>query len=95
MASSQKRAFSTPAFSAERYPPRPSTASTPKPVAPISTLCCATSRFSSTVMPANRRMFWKVRATLAFAAIRWPGSFSSANRVPFTCISDSSPAVGR
>ena len=34
----------------------------PKPVAAISVLCCATSRFSSAVMPANSRMFWKVRA---------------------------------
>ena len=31
----------------------------------IRVLCCATSRFSSTVMPANRRIFWNVRATLA------------------------------
>ena len=39
-----------------------------KPDARISVLCCATSRFSSTVMPGNSRMFWKVRATFAF----WP-----------------------
>ena len=36
-----------------------------KPDARISALCCATIRFSSAVMPANRRMFWKVRATFA------------------------------
>ncbi len=35
-----------------------------KPEACISGLCCATTRFSSTVMPGNRRMFWKVRADL-------------------------------
>ncbi len=49
-----------------------------RPAAPgrtlgISALCWATSRFSSTVMPANRRMFWNVRATRARRAIRWPG----------------------
>ena len=33
----------------------------------ISVLCCATMRFSSTVMPPKRRMFWKVRATSARA----------------------------
>ena len=37
------------------------------PEARISTLCCATIKFSSTVMPWNRRMFWKVRATRALA----------------------------
>ncbi len=36
-----------------------------EPEARISTLCCATIRFSSTVMPWNSRMFWKVRATRA------------------------------
>jgi hypothetical protein len=36
----------------------------------ISGLCWATSRFSSTVMPPKRRMFWKVRATLAFQEMR-------------------------
>ena len=40
------------------------------PEARISLLCCATIRFSSTVMAGNRRMFWKVRATFA----RWPTS---------------------
>ena len=41
-----------------------------KPDAGISALCCATTRFSSTVMPGNSRMFWKVRATRASLAMR-------------------------
>ena len=36
-----------------------------RPDARISILCCATIRFSSAVMPGNRLMFWKVRATRA------------------------------
>ena len=44
---------------------RPNSPAKVKPDARISALCCATIRFSSTVMPANRRMFWKVRATRA------------------------------
>ena len=35
------------------------------PDARIKALCWATIRFSSTVMPAKRRIFWNVRATLA------------------------------
>ena len=38
---------------------------TDMPLARIRTLCWATRRFSSAVMPENRRMFWKVRATWA------------------------------
>ena len=45
--------------------------------AAISALCWATIRFSSTVMPPNRRMFWKVRATLAYLAISSSGMRSS------------------
>ena len=36
-----------------------------RPEARFNTLCCATIKFSSTVMPRNSRMFWKVRATRA------------------------------
>ena len=38
--------------------------------------------FSSTVMPVNSRMFWKVRATLAVRAISWSGMRSSRYRSP-------------
>ena len=48
---------------------RPSRPAMVQAEASISALCWATIRFSSTVMPANRRMFWKVRATRALAAI--------------------------
>ena len=41
-----------------------------------STLCWATTRFSSTVIFGNRRMFWKVRTTWASRATRWLGSAS-------------------
>ena len=41
-----------------------------QPDARISGVCCATRRFSSTVMPENRRMFWNVRATRALRATR-------------------------
>ncbi|MNV98353.1 hypothetical protein D3C71_1935960 [compost metagenome] len=34
--------------------------------------CCATSRFSITVMPLNRRTFWKVRTT-PWLATAWLG----------------------
>ena len=34
-------------------------------------------------MPENSRMFWKVRATRAFQAMRWPGRRSSRNVGPF------------
>ena len=51
------------AFGAQKAQHRPSRD------AAISALCWATIRFSSTVMPENRRMFWKVRATRARAAI--------------------------
>ena len=47
-----------------------------RPEARISTLCCATIRFSSTVMPWNSRMFWKVRATRARALMSWSSSRS-------------------
>ena len=53
-----------------------------KPDARISGLCCATSRFSSTVMPRNSRIFWKVRATRACCATRWSGMRSSRNSEP-------------
>ena len=61
----------------------PSTPRNVMPEAIISGLCCATSRFSSTVMPVNRRMFWNVRATLALRAISWSGMRSSRNRSPW------------
>ncbi len=54
-----------------------------KPEARISALCWATIRFSSTVMPANRRMFWNVRATRAeLARCVKSGSRSSRNSAP-------------
>ena len=43
----------------------------------MSVLCCATIRFSSTVMPRNSLMFWKVRATRALALMSWSSSRSS------------------
>ena len=59
-----------------------------KPEAAISALCCATTRFSSTVMPANRRMFWKVRATVRESARceESAGRRSSRNAEPSGCV---------
>ncbi len=62
--------------------PKPSRPRMVKPDAFISLLCWATRRFSSTVMPENRRMFWKVRATFASAVILKSGMRSSRNCWP-------------
>ena len=48
----------------------------------MSALWCATSRFSSVVMPWKSRMFWKVRATRAWRAISWSGIRSSRKSSP-------------
>ena len=56
------------------------------PLARISGLWCATSRFSSAVMPWNSRMFWKVRATRALRAISWSGMRSSRKSSPFAVV---------
>ena len=58
----------------------PRTPSRVKPEARISGLCCATIRFSSTVMPENSRMFWKVRATLRRARDRNPACARAGTR---------------
>ncbi len=60
----------------------PSTPRKVNPEAIIRGLCWATSRFSSTVMPVNSRMFWKVRATRAFQAILCPGRRSRMSWAP-------------
>jgi hypothetical protein len=65
-----------------------------KPDAIISGLCWATSRFSSTVMPENSRMFWKVRATLAFQVMLCPGRRSSRYLAPLGWHSVIMPSVG-
>jgi hypothetical protein len=62
--------------------------------ASISALCCATTRFSSTVMPGNSRMFWKVRATRASLATRKFNSRSRKNARPSGCDRRSRPALG-
>src|SRR3954466_13454883 len=49
-----------------------------KPEARVQAWCWATIRFSSAVMPGNRRMFWKVRATFASLEMRKSFSRSSA-----------------
>ena len=65
-----------------------------KPDAVISRLCCATSRFSSSVMPEKRRMFWNVRATFALAGIWKSGRRSSRNWVPVLLVSVIMPSDG-
>ena len=45
-------------------------------------------------MPANRRMFWNVRATFARREIRWPGIRSRLNRAPSAWARASVPEVG-
>ena len=65
---------------------KPNRPSNVKPDAFISLLCWATRRFSSSVMPENRRMFWKVRATLALAGISWSGIRSSRNSLPSAAV---------
>ena len=46
--------------------------SSDQPEACIRRSCCATMRFSRTVMPGNRRMFWNVPATRPCARSRSP-----------------------
>ena len=65
---SQSTALATACCSAFRYDGRPRMPASEKPDAFCSALCCATIRFSSTVIFGNRRMFWKVRTTCATCA---------------------------
>ena len=59
-----------------------------------SLLCWAISRFSSTLIPANRRMFWKVRATPASLEMRKPGIRSRSSSRPEVGRNVNRPTVG-